>query len=466
MTSPFTAWKNFNSRSNVEYCNKKIELATQFSAEDRISGLATLKTPYTEDMSLTFNHQGEPLNFQSSAEMSYGAYKKLTTTTEFKKSGSSIRGSTRINTPFRDYQTMAIQFNHRGSWRNFQNDAAIEIGSTKMSGDVEFSLRRDNMKAKASAVTPIPGLESITLNVNHDGDIWNFKDEASLEYSGRRIYATAEFNTNNEIAGKFELRTPFSPARTFIVQFNHAGEPTNFQNSGSIQINRDTYSANSALMITGDKVEARAFVKIPEEYSIVLTHRGPWKDFNNRITIDLAGQRIDAESSFTLNGYNVDTAATLKTPFKILETLTASYKYAGYPTNFQTEASLDVNRMRGSINANFNKRDDNLSGKFELNTPFREVRSLVLIFDHSGSLTQFENSGSIDFNGKSYTGSSRFSMQGNQITGNAELRLPDEYRLEFNHKGSLKNWKNSVELNLKGEAMSGYTSYKYVQFKQ
>ena len=453
------SWKKFNSRSSIEYCGEKIQLTTQFSAEDRISGVATLKTPFTEDMSLTINHQGEPLNFQSSAEVAYGA-KKITTTGEFSKSGKRIRGTARINTPFRQYEIMAAQFNHRGGWKNFENDAAVEIGSTKWSGETEFSLRGDKMKAKASAVTPIAGLESLVLNVKHDGDIWNFNDEASFEYSGRRIYASAELNTANEIAAKVEIRTPFRSARTFIAQINHAGQPTNFQNSGSIQINSDTYTANSALMLNGNKLEARALVKMLEEYSIVMNHQGAWKDFNNRLTIDMAGKRIDGESSFTMNGYDIDTAATLKTPFTSLETVTASYKYAGYPTNFQTSASLAVNRMRGNVNANFNKRDDNLSGKFEVTSTFRQMRNLVLTFDHSGFLSQFENSASIDLNGKSYTGSSRFSVQGNQIQGNAELRLPDQYRLELTHKGTLKNWKNSVELNLKGDVLSGYTSYK------
>ena len=164
----------------------------------------------------------------------------------------------------------------------------------------------------------------------------------------------------------------------------------------------------------------------------------------------MAGKRIDGESSFTMNGYDIDTAATLKTPFTSLETVTASYKYAGYPTNFQTSASLAVNRMRGNVNANFNKRDDNLSGKFEVTSTFRQMRNLVLTFDHSGSLSQFENSASIDLNGKSYTGSSRFSVQGNQIQGNAELRLPYQYRLGTHPQGNPQELEELRRTELEG----------------
>ncbi len=452
--------KNFNSVSSLELCRKTFELSTQFNAERNIAGTATLKTPYTEDMTVTFNHEGELNDFKSSGELSYSGSKTVTGNVEFKKSGTRIQGDARLNMPVRGYETLAVSFNTRGGWRNFQNNYAVEVGRNKVTGNNEFSLRGDNLNLKTTTQTPFDGYESMSLELSHNGDLENFKSELSMTCSRQKISASAEFNSQRDVTGKFELRTPFRSARNFIVNFNHAGRSTNFQNSGSIQINRDVYSGTSAFSLNGNKMEVRASVKVPEEYSLTINHDGPKDNFNNRITIDLAGQRIDGENKFSLDGYNVAASGTLKTPFRALDTLTANYNYAGYPSNFQTTAMLGVNRHRGNLKANFNKRDDNLSGKLELTTTFQSLGSFVAMFDHSGSLSQFENSGSVDINGQSYTGSSRFSIQRSQIQGSAVLRIPEEYKIEFSHKGGLRNWKNSVEFSLKGDKVTGHSAFK------
>ena len=391
---------DFTSTTAVEYLpSQRIELATEYKMDPAVKGTVTFRSPFRrfEEISLTFNHQGSPTNFRSGGEISYSPSDKLTANGEFNMRGASISGSARMTSPYRSAERINIDFHHNGDdYMSFTNGGNFELNRMKYGAENEFSLRGTNMKASTTITTPHRDYETIGLNINHRGGLTNFNNDATVTYGTRRMTGSTEFALNGEeISGKVTATSPFPEMRTLEASFNHnAKKWSNFENSANVMYNNQRYSGESRMKWFKSGLTGEAKVNIPDEYGVMLRHKGEPTDFNTKAEITVAGHPSTASTTFKYEPNNIEGTATLVTPYRNYENFEGSFSHSGNLNSFKTEAEVQIPRKRFSGVVNF-KNLEITQGSIDIVTPFPNWESTGAGFTHSGSPRRFETTGNV-----------------------------------------------------------------------
>ena len=365
LTTPFAGFEamsaSFNHRGNlnrfrssaeINYpSNKKISGSVQMN---RASGSASLSTPYFKDMSASFNHQGSLRNFQSDAEATYGS-QKISAAVEL-NTERNIVGKLSMKTPFYRFEDMALNINHRGNMRNFHVDAVATYGSKRISGVVELNTER-NIKGKLSLQTPFYNVEDMTLNINHEGSLRNFKADAEATYGRQKFSGAVELNTESNIMAKLSLKTPFYNFEDMALNINHQGSLRNFKVNGEAIYGSEKFSMEAELNTEGNIV-GKLSVKTPfsEDMTLNVQHQGSLRRFNSQASFQYSPRdKIEAVANFANYGTTVTGKLIVKTPFRNFQKNIVTYRHEGSMEDFKASSSID----------------NSLSGKYQVDVEYK-----------------------------------------------------------------------------------------------
>ncbi len=218
------ALSNFQSTATVTYGRQNINGNVEFAAGDQITLKATLATPFTDEVILSFNHNGALSNFQTFATATYG-HQVINTHVEF-SAGHQITGKATLTTPFTN--DIEVTINHQGRLSAFRSSASAAYGRQTINGNVEFS----QMNGKVILTTPFT--EDISLSFNHDGDLTTFQSSALAVYGSQQVQVTAQFDG---VSGTVSLRTPMT--QSMSLNFKHSGNSESFDTTVTGQYGRD-----------------------------------------------------------------------------------------------------------------------------------------------------------------------------------------------------------------------------------
>jgi len=408
-TVQFSRWSNFDCQTVIEYQDKKIELTSEMKDGPAMEGKLKFTSPFCEPVTLIATHEGGMKAFKSGMELTY---------------------------------------------RN----------SDKISADVDFSSGRNQIEATARFVSPYT--ERVVANVNHRGPWKNFENDASVEVGRKRLAATSKFNLNGfnvETSGNLEL--PFRKVRNVQVSLNHGGEWKDFASNIKLEVDGQNMMGDCKFSLNGNRLETSAELLIPcwvRSLRTSVNHQGGWKNFQNDASFEVGSKKLSGQSRFNMNGNDFTASANLDLPLRSVRNIKAEYNHEGPINNFKCSSALTVDGQRGTHSMEF-KNAKVMSGKAEITTPFNRVRSLQAEFEHDAKKwNSFENSGKFRWNNKEYSGNSELRWYGDTLRVIGNLKTPrDSYVLKVKHKGDRTDFTNSAVVDLSsGNKYSAESSYK------
>ncbi|XP_063427206.1 uncharacterized protein LOC134710744 [Mytilus trossulus] len=467
--------KAFTTSADVTYNTKKSAVQVSFDSNVNIEGKATLKTPFMDDIVLSFGHNGHPLNFKTQARLTYSGAQQ---------------------------HAVLVNFKHTGVLKAFTTSADITYNTKTASVQVSLDSKL-NIEGKAIVKTPFT--EDIVLSIGHSGQHLNFKTQAALTYSGRKQHAVlanfhqsgllkafttsadvtyntktlsvqVSFESNLNIEGKAIVKTPFT--EDIVLSIGHSGQPLNFKTQAALtysgwkqhdisatfshdgSLKKFSTSSNivyntkrvtgSVLFDSTNGVQSTVSLNTPltKPLRASFSHNGQLVDFNNQFDVTYGGSRM----------YEVIT----------------DFKFEGELKKFQSSGSLTYNRKTISSDVNLDILNDP-EGTVTLRTSFTD--DITVSFSHQGTLHNFISHGEIGYNGRKQheanivlqNGKKRIFVElsyNTKITsveatlekstgrkGRIEIKSPytKDIELEVDHRGELLNFNTKGEITINGK---------------
>ncbi|CAG2211153.1 unnamed protein product [Mytilus edulis] len=385
--------KAFTTSADVTYNTEKSAVQVSFESNLNIEGKATLKTPFMDDIILSFGHTGHPLNFKTQAELTHSGRKQ---------------------------HAVLVNFKHTGALKAFTTSADITYNTKTAS--VQVSLESElTIEGRATVKTPFT--DDIILSIGHNGQPLNFKTQAELTYSGRKQHDISVTFSHDGLLKKF------STSSNIVYNTKRVTGSVSFDSTNGVQ---STISLNTPLT---------------KDLRVSFSHNGKLIDFNNQFDVTHGGSRMyvvttdfkfDGElknssrrgqllvknnlSDVILDILNdPEGTATLRTPFT--DDITVSFSHQGVLHNFHQSWR---DRLQGISGSNIrkiyrNKRQDgnkspftkdielevnhrgemlNFNTKGEITISGKKEHEVYVAFEHNGDMTNFRTSGAASYNTK------------------------------------------------------------------
>ena len=394
--------KNFNTKLVTEIksgvSSQKFEVATQFQWSNSLTIRTTLKTPFEgfEEMSANFAQDGTLKNWRVNVEAIKGV-NKITLNSEFIMSDSSTRGTLRLTTPFTKVQKVEATFLHTGSLPTLKNTVAIQINDDKYSIENELNIQKGSIKASSTIETPINGFNTMSINFEHKGSPLDFKTTISAQYPSNTYSSALEFSFTGTVAkGKFTISTPMKNFSGLTAEFTSDSKKWNdFQNNWSVEIMGKKMYGSSELKWTGKARTASIYVNIPEKYGAKVNFNGETTNFNTNTKIEYAGKEINVRNTFKATGERIETTLRVQTPYTGYENFEATMSHTGPAKQFRTELGIKTsipNYDNFRVEVSHSSKDmTSIRTSAKIETPIPQWSSLSATFTHSGQPTDFNS---------------------------------------------------------------------------
>ena len=451
---------DFSSNSVVTYLpGQDIAVTTSFALSPKVEGSITFSSPFQgfERHSLSFTHSGRLTNFKTGVEMVNNGRMKTNFDAEFVMHNNIIKTSARFTSPLRQVERIAAAFNHKGPLDNCRTDLNLEFNNERMNLENDFSLEGTTMKTKTVVNTPFEAFRTGSIEVNHAGGPFEFRNDASINMAGHMINLNSQFDGTS---GNIHMDTTFHAVSNIDVKFEHTGPFKNFRNSATASFNRHSINANSEFnfrRMTG-KIHLDTPMDALRNIDLAFEHNGGLTNFNNEATLNVNQQVMKVTGR--LSDSPLSATIRVETPFELRST-EISFTHEGADwTKFRTTASLSYNDRQ--INANTAFDWDVISGSFHIDTPYTSFSNLDVSFEHNGkNWRNFENNALFELNGMKYTGNSEFRWFGKAFRAKASIKGQQEYSIKINHKGGRYDFNNKAQVSLAGTTATFVSDFKW-----
>ncbi len=430
---------NFKSEGVLNFGSRRYTGRSQFSKRgDKVSGGVSVHVP--EEYGVEFKHEGDLNDFNNEGVLTFGR-EKYTGKSRFSKRGNNVNGGVSVHIP----EEYGVQFKHEGDLDNFNNEGVLTFGREKYTGTSRFSKRGN--RVEGSAFLNIP--ERYGVEYKHRGDLNNFNNEGTLTYGRRQITGTSRFSRRGQrVEGAVTVNTP----EPYGVEFQHEGDLTNFNNEGTLTYGRKRFNGNSRFTKQGSRVEGSATVNIPEPYGVEFKHEGDLDNFNNEGAVTYRRDRYTGSSRFSKQGKRLSGGATVNIP----DEYSFNFNHRGSLDSFSNDGAVTVAGRKYNGETEFTKRGARVSSKAKINIP----EEYSVGFGHQGDFNDFQNSGVVKVDRRTYAGKSSFKKSGTRVEGAASVNVPEEYGFKFTHMGGLKEFANSGEVKVDRAVYSGSSEFR------
>ena len=476
--------KDFNNKATITYGAKKYSANSEFLLKGKkAEGRVVLRIP---DMySIKFSHQGNLYSFSNEASLkAFG--QRYTAGSEFRMNGDTVRGTANVRIP----EEYKLTFSHNGVPTDFNTNAEAILNGASYTATTTFKKDGSSIESTGQIMTPHAQFKNLEFTYNHEGGLYNFKQDAYAAAGNKRFSAKSEYSLNgNDLSGRLEVATPFTAVRSVLLEVSHEGKMKNFKNSATLEVNDKRYTANGEMKLFGKKKQGTFMVAIPEEYGVSFIHKGAsWKDWTNKITSSLGDDRININSGLTIEPTNVEALLSVRTPFTAADNFGFNVNHKGNAKKFTTMAEVNTpirgyRRFSGELSFEGNGRSFQTNGKIQ--TPFDKVPEMTFNANHRSQLNNYVSSAFAEVGNKRIAADSAYRKYGKnlevslnlqtpwrnlenmgfQLTHNGENGIDTNIKVDtplqqyksfganFNHQGTLKNFQSSARFETPFQTM-------------
>ncbi|CAC5383680.1 unnamed protein product [Mytilus coruscus] len=467
--------RKFQSSGSITYNSKKISSDVNFDILNDPEGAVTLRTPFTDDITVSFSHQGTVHNFISHGEIGYNGRKQHEANIELQnrdnrvfvemsyntkvasieatlEQSTGIKGKIIIKSPYTkdielkvDHRGELLNFNtkgeiivsgkkqhelyaafeHNGDMTNFRTSGEASYNSKKVSSELQFD-STEGIKTKGTLITPYTN--DIEIIIDHKGTASNFKSHADISYSGSKQHEA-------------------------VITFKGSGALQKFQLSGDATYNGKRVTTSVETDFTrGLKLEGRMSTPLTEDIEIFLDHQGTSTDFRSQASATYSGgKQHEVISTFKRSG-------TLR-QFQVSGEVQYNNKRTALTVDMDTTSKLSANMALQSPISKDIQLEVSLDGEFKnFNTKAElqygeEKHELLADFNLNGEIRNFAANGKTAYNGKELSIDISADTR-KDVDGKATLKLPnfDDIIVIIKKSGNIFdfNWDSQAELSYSG----------------
>jgi len=445
---------NFVEKAVFSYGDKQLTAESEFHFEGDVVEVKVKIEPSfccLEPIAVDIMYRGPLNSLTCRASAKYGTYEVVTSSDLIIRT-NALHLKSELKSNIGHVKPFSVEVNHEGLLMDFNNNAIISYGSDSVSGQSEFKLSGESLYLKSTIQTSFSGLKPISLEIHHSGSIDQFEDSVIVSYGNKEIKSSFEFNRDgNRLTAEVELATPFSQVKALTAKFNHNGKSWhNFENSGSMKLNNKRYTGQSEFRWFGKIFKLYAETKVPTEYSFKVNHKGTSTDFSNNMKIQIPGERISGTSSFKAMRSKIEGRANLDSTIGKLGNIEGSFSHEGGPNKLKTSFNLrtpftEYKSFSGEINHEGPINHFQTTGS--LNMPFKNLRHIEINANHQHGGNKLNTATSVSYNDKAISGAIRYEKEAQKVRADVSLQTPyltyENFAASMEHSGTGNNFKTN-----------------------
>ena len=421
----------------------KVKLDIDFSAENDISGKATLQSHFkgAEFIEAAFTHkQPGDKSFEHHAEVSYSKNDKIEGDISFSLN-PDMRATVTFKSPFSD--DFRAEATHSGNLKAFRCHGEYTFGAKKGNGDFDFSLISSNINIKMRLDGGCKYSKDTSLTFSSEFNKESVKNTIEMKYYHGKIDSVVNVDFGKDLKLYSTLKTPY--CKDIEATFTHEGETSDFKTSGKVIHGKDTYS--SEVMFKHDKSTEMEIELVAPQFEKVtanMKNRLMQRRMNTDITASYGEKTFELDSNIRFRP-NIDVTMNLKTPFEEYKDniFTLGVNYDTNEFNFNSKLT-QMNSVKFTAGLKASKNP--LSLDFNLISPVPHLEAVTLSLKHTGDLFDFKQGAELKIKQGTFSYSGVFKKDDN-IMGEFKLSAPKkDLILQFSHRGTMKNFKNSISL--------------------
>ncbi|KAK7501815.1 hypothetical protein BaRGS_00006901, partial [Batillaria attramentaria] len=459
----------------------------------RLRTVASVNTPYTEEMNLKLEHTGDLSHFQTEGDLSYGRAYALDGSVSFNMDQQDAAGSTTIKYRLGGPKTeLAAAFGKTGPMEDLAVTASARMDKDEISATAALNTRSD-VRASITLRTPFRDFESMSASLDTTG----MSGEASVEYmTGKVISGKLEMNGQGleQMSLRGSLTSPISGMERTTLSVSHAYGPKHCNGAFDLETTIGNYGGLSAsYMRTGKMDDMKAEAKITrngesglevflmhemaerrlhsslrvltaytEDFNMELRHNGDLSDFTTTYVTSLGGNKVTSETSYSYKYENIDLTHKMSSMF-MGESNKAGIiiSKVGSMDDVTVMISGNVNSQKGKVTGKFAMGND-MSGSLEVNTPFERYRQVGTSFKYAGDMTDMTLTAACNVQGEKIEATVKFANAG-AISGSIDIATPiSGFRhmgTAFNYNGDLHDLSAMLTGNLEDERIEAIAKF-------
>jgi len=459
-------WVDFDGRYELEYtAGSKLELATSFKADPKVVFTATFKSPFdaARIVTATFNQEGPIDNFRMSTEMTHNRVNKYTSGLDFALQQNSLRTSFRLTTPHKSVEKVASAFNVNGQMKKFNMDSSFELNAQKWAKTMSFEVASGPMlKVTGKLDMPSGSVRSIIYAVNHNGPVTNFRNDLSINIDGKATTASSEFRLDGPSI-KFDLKTPYPQLSQ--VSLAHTTKPgrtfAGWQNNAVLQFDGQTYTGESNMGWRGNELQVGAVVKIPQEYSVTLSHKADNPtNFDTVVTLKMDDKQIKETIGLKTSQALIDFKYNVETNYQGYERWDATFKHENSQAGFKSTVVLTtplrpVPRVSAELTQRFTSKTDFVT-TVKLQLPIQSASQVSATLTHRGPPQDFNSQVTLKINNQTPM-SGTVTFKNNQRTTEGSLAIQTPFAQLSRFDGQFR-FAGQDQMNFIATGAVSYTS--------
>ena len=532
ITTPFKGYRNINGKltysGKFPFINGKVQLSANrrnlaiagvqlSNSNNKLTGSASFQSVVTPNIEVSFNHQGDLLNFASDAEVRYNGQSN-TGSVSFKTS-PSVEGAMSLSLPAFLADDMSSNFKFEGSLQDFKLNIEDRLGKKVISTEVTFTTLRQ-IALSASIKTPFADFEDISggfylkekyggytahmeldlgarqkseidmsytfrqslkgsvlikspysvlryfkADLSHSGSLPAIRSGLTLSNSDKEYTFELNIEELTPSMGKVTISTPFEGYESTVIEYNNRGQFPNLYADAKVTCFRgNEISASFQNTISGNKLDTKATLITPytEDLQLEIVHNGPATDFTNMVTLSM-GPDNSFTASTTLKSYTTtfDFDTTISTMFAgYSNEQKATAKFDGSLENFKTSTYVKVLGNEFSGDAAIQSQPS-LDWKLSLKTPIQNLRDIQLSLEHSGDLRRFSSKAEVQYApGEKIEGTVSYSRYGwRRLQSSVEVRTPfsgfERSSASYIHSASVDSFECNADMTIVNKDFSG-----------
>lgn len=341
-----------------------------------------------------------------------------------------------VHTPFTDYETISVAGNFSGEPVRFELNTHVQYATrSRISVSGKFDVESRRKVLEATILTPFNGYERLSVSSNVDGDLTRFSSNANIDYSrDGKIEASVRSDLEGNVKDiSANIKTPFRNFRETSVSGRIEGDLREFTSSASLQyLDGQRISFSSTVDLKGNPKSITADLRTPyrnfEEVSLVGNFNGYSKRFKADSQVSLGRSRINVVSDIDLEGSKKKISGTVRTPFQGYEQLSIEGNYDGGSSRHKAEVSVEyAPNKKVEVEAGLNLQHQRKSARASIKTPFRGFQRISANANFNGDLEKFESDAEVEYaRGKKIEISSKLDIARSPKSVSLSLKTPFE----------------------------------------
>ncbi|XP_033737047.1 LOW QUALITY PROTEIN: uncharacterized protein LOC117325169 [Pecten maximus] len=397
-----TEWQKFKTEAVYGTNGKKIVMEAGLNVLDALNGKVAIRSPFPalQIAQMSFSHDSDRTTLTTHGDMIFNEY-VVEEDLSLRHDSTVTIGSFSVRSPIPRAEELRFTFSKDGIPTKFMVHGEAFRNSDKVEVDINFEHNDRTTSGTISGRTNLNDIEDVTLTFSREGQLTDFTAENSIRYGEHKVDSLVGFSHNDHVTtGRIVSRgfiTLFieSNDEDVTVSFSRKGSLLNFQNQGMVMIGQRKYESRVEFAHNQEETTGKWIIPIPKGDSIEIatvtfSRQGQLNDIAAHGKVVYEQKKVEIRSSFALtDDDNINGRFNLESSFPDVKPLRLSFSKEGsLPSNFRTQGLYMYDQQSFESEAVLSMDDNSLTSKFQMTSNAPGVKDITVTLTKQGTLAE------------------------------------------------------------------------------